>query len=195
MRIERILGKKGCRICAFLALLILFLPTLWGEEEPDSSISLDLQVPIFLKIMTYDRSFNLGNGEVFRVGFIARAEGMNTGSFLEVQKILADKTILGHPIVLSPISLEALEKEVETVNPHILILSRIPDEHLAKVLHLSKARRIMTFGTDPDYLKVDIGVVLTLEAGKPLINLNLDVAKDAGADFPSNFLKHCRIIR
>ena len=53
----------------------------------------------------------------------------------------------------------------------------------------------MTFGTNPDFLKANVGVVLTLEAGKPLINLNLLVTKETGADFDANFLKHCRVVR
>lgn len=176
---------------ALPVVLLTLLPVISVEAM---DIPLDLQIQIFLKIMTYDRAISLGKGEPFRVGIVSLG---NEGEkrLLEVQKSLSDKTIMGAPIVAIPIKSDFNPPDLFSQPPHILILFPLADEKLLKVLNYAKAQKILTFGTEPDFLRYDIGVVLTLEEGKPLINLNLSLAKQAGADFHANFLKLCRIFR
>ncbi|HQG30123.1 MAG TPA: YfiR/HmsC family protein [Candidatus Ozemobacteraceae bacterium] len=168
-----------------------------SRESPAAEIPIPLQIQIFLKIVTYDRSFDSTASTPYEVGIVMRNDDSSEcdRSFKQVEEALAGKTIFGRP--LAPIKMllknGVLSETGRTPGMLVLVGDWRKDGEI--VGRYAKEHQVVTFGSNPLLLNSGIVVVMTLEGERPVIHLNLNTARTVGADFHANFLKHCRVIR
>jgi len=187
-------------VLAFVFLLAVCSCAHAASEEPRavrSDIPIPLQIQIFLKIVTYDRSFDQGTPVPYRVGVLLKNTGNGGGdtAFKQVSEALAKKTILGRP--LSPMKIvmrNGVFPKLEQL-PNMLVLIGDWEEGGETVAEFARKNRLVTFGSNILLLECGIAVIMTLEGDRPVIHVNLNEARAAGADFHANFLKHCRVIK
>lgn len=169
-----------------------------ADLEPHAGeIPIPLQIQIFLKIVTYDRSFDSTASSPYEVGIVMRNDDSREcdRSFRQVEAALAGKTIFGRP--LAPIKMllknGVLSEAGRTPGMLVLVGDWRKDGEI--VGRYAKEHQLVTFGSNLLLLNSGIVVVMTLEGERPVIHLNLNTARTVGADFHANFLKHCRVIR
>lgn len=194
------IGPRGILIAGWIV-LILFLAcgslVAADRESPPGEIPIPLQIQIFLKIVTYDRSFDSAASTPYNVGIVLRNDAANDcdRSFRQVEEALSGKTIFGRPLAPMKILLKnGVFPEVTRV-PEMLVLVGDWRKDGEIVAGYAKKHRLVTFGSDLLLLNSGIVVVMTMEERRPVIHLNLKTARTVGADFHANFLKHCRVIR
>lgn len=162
-----------------------------------AEIPISLQIKIFLKIVTYDRSFDKTATDSYHIGIVMRDDGDTDceRAFKQVADALAGKTIFGRS--LAPVKLVMNNGKLprQEADPEILVLIGDWSRDSSDIAEYAKAHRLVTFGSSRELLNSGIVVVMTLDGNRPVINLNLNEARAVGADFHANFLKHCRVIR
>jgi hypothetical protein len=168
-----------------------------GAAAERGEIPIPLQVQIFLKIITYDRSFDNGTPAPYQVGVVLRnPEGSSDERvFRQVSEALEKKTILGRPLAPVKIVFRKGALQAPEVLPNMLVLIGNWEEDGEKVAEFARRNHLLTFGSDIALLESGVAVVMSLEGNRPVIHVNLTEAKAGGADFHANFLKHCRVIR
>jgi|GEM_PF-1105942 len=186
-----------------LAVVLLLTVLCCAHASPDerqfarSEIPIPLQLQIFLKIVTYDRSFDQDKPGPFRVGVFLKntGEGGVESTFRQVSEVLSKKTILGRP--LSPVKIVMRNGVFPKIGqlPDMLVLIGNWDEDGEKVAEYARKKKLVTFGSSIPLLESGIVVVLTLDGDRPVIHVNLNEARAVGADFHANFLKHCQVVR
>jgi hypothetical protein len=180
-----------------LVVLLLFLSGNSGRADTPARIPLDLQVHIFLKIMTYDRNLQSQPATMsFHVGILEATPSTPTATedLKRVVGSLERKTFLGRKITVRTFKSIAEVRESPLPIRSLVILEETISDWPA-LESLARERLIMTFGVHPSHCGKPLAIVLVLEQDQPVITLNLDIARRSGSDFHANFLKHCRVRR
>ncbi len=184
---------------ARVLLLILFccasMPCCAVSEE---EIPLDLQLQIFLKIMTYNRTLSFDKLDSFAVTIAYnKAAGKQSLEELSarIKDILGGKTILGRPITLNIVAIGKAFKTSALNACHLLILHGELDEEKASLLAWANERKVLSAAAMHDADVSDVVILLRLEDQKPVIHFNLGLARKLGFDFHAQFLKHCIITK
>jgi hypothetical protein len=181
--------------------LLCLLPlTVVAEEMP---VPAKLQVPLILKILTFDRNFEQRVGPALRIGIIYTSQDpASHRAKEEIARTLdyyTTKTIKKLPITY--ISLEyqteqAVQEAVKT--EHINVLYVVPGnaDHLQKLLNISQANRITTVTGVPTYVKEGVAVGIGVEKNqKPRILINLRSSKSEGSAFDANLLRLATVVQ
>jgi len=186
-----------------LMLILLPLSSL-AQQEPDTSTEFvpeEFQVPIFLKILTYDRSLETRVRDTIHIGILCFPKDIrstkNRDAIIENLKLNKDKTINGFPFDFVEIgfSTEAeLQKTIENKHISFLYITSngvyIPEA----IPKIARAKNILTITGRADYVNRGISVGLNAQNGAPQILVNLDSARAEGTDFSASLLKLCKIV-
>lgn len=184
-----------------LGIFIFLLLFAAGSERPACSaevpraIPLELQVQIFLKIMTYNRNIQgVTADKPFYVGIL---QGPNSGqqhsdALSRITKALYGKKFLGREICIQEFG-SSQELAAATATPGLLLVLEQQVTDWTVLEEVAYKSNIVTGSVFPDHCGKPVGIVLTFERENPVIWLNLQLVRGAGADFQANFLKHCRV--
>ena len=161
----------------------------------------EIQVPLFLKILTYDRSLEAKVKDTIRIGILyfpkdARSE-KNKGAIIENLRLNKDKTINGIPFNFMEIEFSDEKKLDEVIKKrriNVLYVSSDGSAMIKKISLITQAEKILTITGRVDYVNQGISVGLAVKEEKPQIVINLSSAKAEGSDFSANLLKVCKVI-
>jgi len=186
-------------------LVILILPVLsYSQQKLETgqmSVPEELQVSIFLKILTYDRSLGERVKDTIRIGVLCFPEDAqskkNKEAIIESLKLNKDKTINGIPFNFIEIEFSS-EKKLEEVTKekriNVLYVTSNGSDIIKRILPITQARKILTITGRVDYVNQGISVGLTVKEEKPQVVINLPSAKAEGSDFSANLLRLCKVI-
>ncbi|MDH3600867.1 MAG: YfiR family protein [Candidatus Tectomicrobia bacterium] len=176
-------------------LLLVVLPlTVQAEEMP---VPANIQVPLILKILTFDRNFSHKITSALSIGIVYDPlNPLSNRAQTEIAQILDQytaKTIRRLPIkyVSLEYSGEQPLDEIATVN-EINVFYIMPGmaEHLPALLRFSQAHRITTVTGVPDYVEKGVAVGIGMKKNrKPGILINLPASKSQGNAFEANLLR------
>jgi hypothetical protein len=170
-------------------------------ETAQESLPEELQVPLFLKILTYDRSLGGKVQDTIHIGVLYFPDNeqsqKNKDAIIENLKLNKDKTINGVPFSFMEIKFST-EKSLDEVTSekrlNILYItsdgSNIPKE----VSQITQAKRILTITGRVDYVSHGISVGLGVKEEKPQIVINLPCVRAEGSDFSANLLRLCKVV-
>lgn len=190
------------RILFFLwVVFLLFVPSSAQRRSNPSPEALpeELQVPLFLKILTYDRSLETKVKDTIRIGVLYFPKDdqskKNRDAILENLKLNQDKTINGVPFSFTAIELSAEEKKDEMVRGiNVLYVTSDGSNMIKEILQISRARKILTITGRVDYVNFGVSVGLGVKEEKPQIVINLSSVRAEGSDFSANLLRLCKVI-
>ena len=195
----RFLSEAVSRLFPGLLTVLLALVLIQGMAGPAwaEGIPLELEMSIFLRIISYDRSLP-ASGHPFHVVLVT-GRAVEDGSLRELEKRIQSffgaKTLMGRPVTVSCFRSDDLAALETASAPHLLILHEIPDPEAGSTIRFARKRRIMVFSDSPTQIESGATVVVAVENGQPVIQVDLAAARKVGADFHANFLKHCRVIK
>lgn len=184
-----------------LALLVLLGLSAFARAEK-MSLTAERQVPLLLKILTYDRQFEAKAGSDVVIGIVYSSGDPDSGPAMESLSSTLDgfsgKTVKKLPIKYwqipfsSPDRLEAIVKE-KGVN--VIYVCPGNDKNLAAIVKLSQRGRITTLTGVPEYVRKGIAVGVGERSGKPQIFINLEASKAEGSDFDASLLRIAEVVR
>ncbi|MEO0084621.1 MAG: YfiR family protein [candidate division WOR-3 bacterium] len=170
----------------------------FAQEMP---VPMDLQLPLLLKVLTFDRNLKSRVGKEIVIGVIYqekfRASLLIKDEFLRVLKELPIKDLADLPIKAKPIALgdEAILKTA-IINDSIAILYVTPLRafEISTIQALAGELKVLTLTGVPEYVKSGLAVGVGTKGERPLIIINLTQAKAEGADFSSQLLNLAKVI-
>jgi hypothetical protein len=161
----------------------------------------DLQVPLLLKILTYDRNFDTKTKVELNIGVVYDpADASSVQAKNEIVDILgkvADKTIKKLPIKFVPIEYKTqpeLETTVRSRGVNLLYLTpglRNVDE----LIRFSQANRITTATGVRSFVERGVAVGVGVRQDKPEILINLPASRSAGSEFDASLLRIATVLK
>lgn len=192
-----VLGTMGMLLGA---LLVFPLSPLLAEEMP---VPIEIQVPLIMKILTFDRNFDqtfeteVNIGIVYAPGDFASLQAREHLTAWFDQS--ANKTLKKRPVKYIALAYTTTGEMEEAVTFHQINLLYITPgnaHHLTALLSISQTYQIITATGVPDYVEQGVSIGLGVkEDRKPKIQINLPSSKSEGIDFEAKLLKLAEVIR
>jgi hypothetical protein len=188
----------------FITSFLLIALSFYGKTEAEDKMLVPprVQIPILLKILTYDRNFEGKIGDSLIIGILHNSQDTESRKtkkeISDVLDSLSAKTVKNIPfnyVILDYSSDKSLEDLIDSNGIDVLYLASGGQSYLKSIVQISQKSKILTMTGITDYVKKGISLGIGLKENKPEIWVNLDSKKAEGIDFDANFLKLCKIIR
>lgn len=183
-------------------MVFCLMALLWPAHQLTASqpeaIPLDLQMQIFLKIMTYNRSLAIEKLDAFVVTIVysqTQGRGIIDEHAAQLKETLSSKTILGRPIKLHIVGLGKSFKSGMVPASHLVVLHGRLDDAKPPLLSWLHEQKTLSAAAMQDAEPKEVVILLRLDDEKPAIHFNLNLARQLGLDFHAQFLKHCIITK
>jgi hypothetical protein len=158
-----------------------------------------LQVPVILKVLTYDRHFESKAGDAVVVGIVYVAgDPASTKVAEDVGQTFfgfKGKTVKKVPVNYAMLEYKGaadLERAIKAQKVNVLFITPGNDKNLTDILKISQADSITTVTGTPDYVKKTPGVSIGVgfrQDNKPQIHINLPSSKSEGSEFDASLLQ------
>lgn len=184
-----------------LMVSLFLLPWCLGlSAEQDMAVPLDVQYPLFLKILTFDRNLQMRAGEELVIGVVyqprVRASWLAKDALM---KLIDTSSIQAKNLPVRGVPIEArspehLARAIEIHRVDVLYVGPLRAVAIKDVTSVSRPRHVITLTGMPRYVDDGLAVGIGLAQERPEILVNLAAARAEGADFKAQFLKLARII-
>jgi hypothetical protein len=175
-----------------LGLMVLVRAAAVAAAEP-MPLAPDLQVPLILKILTYDRHFEAKAGNDLVIGIVyAPADAGSVKAANDVSDTLyrfAGKTVKRLAIRYFLIEFTTPE------NLERSIVAPGNAKNLPDLIKVSQARGITTATGVPDYVRRGVSVGIGISDDRPQILINLPSTKLEGSEFDASLLRIATVLK
>ena len=162
----------------------------------------DLQVPLILKVLAFDRNFDKRGWTVLRIGivFVASdpASAKVRSDIVEVFHRLSDKTLRNLPIDYTAVEYTSdaqIEGVVKARQFAMLYIAPGNARNLQKLLQVCQDQHIITTTGVPAYVEKGVAIGIGVRQDRPEIVINLRSMRSAGSEFDASLLQAARVIR
>jgi hypothetical protein len=184
------------------ALLVLSVCTLpaRGARSQDMDVPVAIQVPVFLKVITFDRQLKARAGAEIVIG-IAYQRGNRESVIAKDEAMQAFAAavdgVAGLPVHVEPIDLddELLGNAVKRLPLTFLYVTPLRATDIGAIAAVTRAARVTTLTGVPRYVSRGLAIGVGLRDGRPRILLNLEAARLEGADLAAELLKLATIVK
>jgi hypothetical protein len=164
---------------------------------------LDVQVPIILKILTYDRQFERNSPDMLTIGIVhdptdpVSAQAMTGLS--DILYAAREKTIKQIPVRYFQIEYTG-EADLRRFSGEkrigvYYITPGLSAQVLAKVLLVSQELAITTITGVPDYVRQGVAVGIGERRNRPQILINLPASRAEGSEFDASLLRIATVLK
>ena len=192
--------KMNPRLSSLIvAFLLLLLPasTLARVSVPESR-----QIPIFLKILAYDRNLNQRAGDKIHIGVIYSDRddpefGENLSKVIDALSENLNVEIRGLPMTFSVLKFntpEEFARRLKEREINIVYLTCGLRENLPDIVAVTRHLKVLTLAAEIIYLKSGVALGLHPMRGRLKIFINLKASRQEGARLSANILKLCEIV-
>ncbi len=165
-------------------------------QSATSQVPLDVQLPAFLKALSFDRSLPASDGEL-AIGVIFEPGNEDSEKtrdrLLEIHKELTRLRVKGQRVELVPIPYDS-RFSLRSAGVKVLLVAPLAASSLDVLARESASADLLTLATDASYVDRGLAMGMEMDAGRPRFVVNLPAAVEAGASFESSFLTLCRIV-
>lgn len=181
-----------------LALLLARPLAAQGMAQPAA-----VQVPIILKVLTYDRQFEARTGDVVAIGIIHDpTDAVSARAMSDVSETLyaaRDKTVRRLPIRYFQIDVTGTEdlvrfSEERSISVYYLTPG-LSSATIAEVLEVSRNRGITSITGVPEFVEAGVSVGIGERRGRPQILINLPASRAEGCEFDASLLRIATVIK
>ncbi len=158
----------------------------------------DIQVPLLLKALTYDRNLKSRAGEQVRIAIVVPPKGSRTApdELAAAVKALPDRTVNGLPVTFEEVSSDALEQTLrERRWAAAYVMPGFSRDEIAQIKRACEARHVLAVATSVDEVERGLPFGVGSQAGKPQIVVNLPSTKACGTEFDLALLRLSRVIQ
>lgn len=195
-------GPLRRRVAALALGLLLVLRAGWLAAAEPMPLRPDLQVPLILKILTYDRHFESKAGREVAIGIVYAPE--DPGSVEAANQIsetlfrFRDKTVKRLPIrhyLLEYTGPEKLERSIADRGISVLYVAPGNVRNIEGVTRVSQSRGVTTATGVPDYVRRGVAVGIGLSDDRPQILVNQTSARAEGSEFDASLLRIATVLK
>lgn len=164
------------------------------------SVPFDVQVPLMLKALTYDRNLKARAGDHVRIAVLVPKGSKSVAEDLTTAlNALPDRTVNGLPVSFREIVLSdastldgSLREQRWAV---VYVLPGFSKEDLAEVRRVCEARHILPVAAAAEEIERGMAFAVGAQAGKPQIVVDLPGSKACGSEFDLALLRVARVIQ
>jgi hypothetical protein len=183
---------------AFLAIALAVGPV--GAE--DMPLSAELQVPLLLKILIYDRHFESRFGAELKLGVVyAPLDPQSVKAATDFTDVLykyAGKTVKRLPVTYLLVEFstpEGLERSITARDIDVLYVAPGNSKNVAAIIKVSRARGVTTMTGIPDYVRSGVCVGLGVSQDRPQILINRPACLLEGSEFEVSLLNAATLVK
>lgn len=161
-----------------------------------------LQVPLLLKILTYDRNLGAKGETSLHVAIVSApgvpASARTSSEIAAVLKSLADKTVRKLQVRYTTVeytSDQQMLSALPTDAVNMVYISPGNERNLPSLVNVSKTRQALTATGVPDYVQKGVAIGIGVRQDKPEILINLAATKAAGSEFDAGLLRIVSVVR
>ena len=165
-------------------------------------IPVNLQIPLILKILTYDRELLQKSKSELTIGILySAADPSSVQAKDDVSRILqqlADKTVRQlaiRTVVIEYKGAGDLQATVSASRIGVLYVTPGSAGQLDQILRVSRSQRITTATGVPDFVQSGVAVGIGVRQEKPQILINLASAKSEGSEFDASLLRIATVVK
>ena len=185
---------------AILASLLALAVPAAAQTMP---MPVDIQLPLFLKILTYDRSFQYKARSAITIGIVYlpgdAASVKAKDEMVANLERLGDRTIKNLPIrhvVLEFKDVPSLDRAVKAGKVNVLYVAPGMGDQLPALLKMSRTYAITTATGVPEFVQRGIAVGIGMKADKkPDILINLPSSRSEGSEFDASLLRIATVVK
>lgn len=181
-----------------LVVVLLSAEPSWTQDMP---VPVNVQYPLFMKMLTFDRRLKARVGNEMVIGILYQGKFRKSRNvrdeLIEVITASPIKTVETIPIRFVSIDLSTvtdLRGELSSSKVDALYITPVRAVEVREIAVIAQEKEITTFGSMPEYLKLGIALSVDVKGEKPLICINLAASKAEGAEFDSQLLNLARIV-
>jgi hypothetical protein len=181
--------------------LLLGLVTASAALAEEMALSIEEQVPLLLKVLTYDRNFETKAGTELAIGIVYdpsdRDSSKATTDLGSTLFKYQGKTVKKLPIKYYTIEYTGnadLERFVKEKGISVLYIAPGNARNLSNLLQLSQELHLTTTTGVPEYVRRGAAVGLARAQDRPQIHINLKAARQEGSEFEASFLRYATIV-
>jgi hypothetical protein len=162
----------------------------------DVAVPVEVQVPLFIKILSFDRTLGSRPAGPLIVGVLYQGEYRASADIAsQVRRALKDSgedlRIVSIDLDHTPDLLNALSHQ----HLHVLYVSPLRAIDLKTVTITSRQVGVRTVTGVPKYVEDGLGIGIDLKGERPEIVVNLLASRAEGSDLDAQLLKLARIVR
>jgi hypothetical protein len=172
-----------------------------GAARADVVVPFDVQVPLLLKALTYDRNLKARAGDQARIAVVIPPKGgRNTTSELQASlDKLPGRTVNGLAVVFKEISATdeaALDEGLKEGQwAAVFVMPGFTRAELAKVRRVCESRRVLPVAASIDDLEQGLAFGIGVDGNRPQLVVNLPASKACGSDFDLALLQLSKVLR
>lgn len=159
-------------------------------------VPMNVQYPLFLKILTFDRELADRAGADVVIGVVyqerVRESWLAKDEFLRVVESSPVKRVKDLSVRAVAISLDDpahLEDSLVRHEIDVIYVSPLRAFDIQQITKIARARSVLTLTGVPDYVDAGIAIGIGLSGDLPEILVNLSAAKAEGADLHASLLR------
>jgi hypothetical protein len=186
---------------AAAAFVLLVAPTLARTAHAqDMDVPVALQMPLFLKVLSFDRQLSARVGPELVVGIVYQS-GYRTSTNAKNDAVRALNDVRTTPdgravrAVAIDIDRESLTDAVARTRLTMLYVAPLRGYDLANVCAAARTAQATTVTGVARYATQGLAVSVRLEGDRPRLLVNVDAAKSEGAEFSAELLKLAKIVQ
>jgi YfiR/HmsC-like len=162
-------------------------------------VPIDVQVPLFLKATTYDRTFptKLQKNDVLQVGICYQPDLRTTVAEMEALKAAFETPMTGFKIRITLINF-AEDEDIAAIKAwptlSAIYITSMRGLDLKTLLEQAQRHQVLTVATDPAIVAKGTAIGFELVGGRPKFVINRKATIDEGCEFSSQLLKLARVL-
>lgn len=183
----------------FLLLVCILRGSLFAQ---DVTVPIEIQLPIFLKILTFDRNFRARNGDRLILGILYQKQFRTSVNVKEslVRELarLPEITEDGFRVSYKVIDLgneSNLAETLDTNRINTLYVTPLAAADIGAIAAVSRTKKLTTLTGVPKYAELGLAVAIGFKKEKPCIIINVAAAKAEGANFSAQLLELAKVIQ
>jgi hypothetical protein len=192
-----LLARRRLGFVAVVAALCAAPAGMARAQEMD--VAPAIQIPILVKVMTFDRQLRVRAPEGPVVGIVFQSG--NRASTLAkddvVRSLGTTRDVDGERFRVVAIDLdrERLEEALRTSNVTVLYVTPLRATDVGALAAIARAAHVTTVTGVPRYVSLGLGIGVGQRGGRPRILINVEATRLEGAEFGAELLKLAEIVK
>jgi hypothetical protein len=182
-----------------LVLLVLLLAAVGARAEV--VVPFDVQVPLLLKALTYDRNLKTRAGAEARIAVVVPPKGgRNIAGELQASlDKLPGRTVNGLAVIFKEVTATddvALDEILRDGQwAAVYVMPGFGRAELAKLRRVCESRHVLTVAASTDDLEQGLAFGVGVDGNRPQLVVNLPASKACGSDFDLALLQLSKVLR
>lgn len=184
---------RRCAIAPAIALICASIPA--AAHAQDMDVPVQMQVALFLKVLTFDRNLVVSAGSEIVVGVVFQSGYRSSVNAKNIAMTALQVTVGQRKIRAIAIDLdrETLIMALPRYRPSVLYVAPLRAVEIADLAITARNANVTTVTGVAQYIALGLAVSVRLQGERPKLVINAEAAKAEGADFSAELLKLAQI--